>query len=79
MTTISMSKLTVRQREALMAAHLSSDGWIARGASRVWSTAPAAVYALIRKGLLEFDRRSTERARLTARGRAVVEREGAAR
>jgi hypothetical protein len=68
-----MSKLSVRQREALMAAHLSSDGWINRGASRVWSNAPAAVYALIRKGLLEFDRRGSERARLTVRGRAVVE------
>ena len=64
--------LTVRQREALEAAHKASDSWICRGSSRIWVIAPKAVHACVKKGLLQMPRRRG-RARLTPAVRALLE------
>ena len=50
------NKLTARQCEALQAAYGSSDGYINRGASRIWGVAPTAGHALVKKGLLQMHR-----------------------
>jgi hypothetical protein len=63
----------VWQRKALIAALEASDGYIVRGASRVWSVAPTAVYACATKGWLELSGDRT-RARLTPAGRAEAEK-----
>ena len=49
-------KLTARQREALRAAFISSDGYIVSGASRIWGVVSTAVHALVKKGLLQMHR-----------------------
>lgn len=64
--------LTSRQIEALGAAYLVSDGWLVRGASRVWGVAPMAIMALERKGYLHMPH-GRGRARLTEKGRSLVE------
>jgi hypothetical protein len=60
------------QREALKAALASSDGYLTRGACRVWSRAPTAVYACVQKGWLEMAP-DGKRARLTPAGRELAE------
>lgn len=64
--------LTERQVEALYAAHVATDGWIARGPSRIWARAPMAITALVRKQLLDMHPRQAK-ARLTDKGRARIE------
>ena len=65
-------KLTDRQFEALEAAQKASDGWICRGASRIWGIAPMAVHTMVKRGYLEMPH-GQGRARLTAAGRALIE------
>ena len=67
------AKRGVWQPKALIAAHQSSDGYINRGASRVWSRAPTAVYACVQKGWLEMSV-TGDRARLTPKGREEAQR-----
>jgi hypothetical protein len=60
------------QREALKSALSASDSSIWRGASRVWSVAPTAVYACVTKGWFELSEGGT-RAKLTPAGRELAE------
>lgn len=62
--------LSERQVEVMLAAYRASDGWINRGFSRIWGTAPMAVVACRRKGLLDMPH---GRARLSVKGREVIE------
>lgn len=64
--------LTPRQKEALLAAYTSSDGWLMRGMSRIWGIAPTAITALERKGYLTMPH-GRGRARLTDAGRQLIE------
>lgn len=64
--------LTPQQRQVLLAAYTSSDGWICRGFSRIWGIAPMAVMACERKGYLTMPH-GRGRARLTEAGRAIAE------
>jgi hypothetical protein len=64
--------LSERQVEVLLACYRSSDGYIERGSSRIWSIAPQAVQACMRKGLIEMPR-GYGRARLTPDGRFRIE------
>lgn len=70
-----MTDLSRSQTEALAEAYrakLHGDGWLIRGQSRIWRTAPNALGALGRKHLMEVIPQYG-RAKLTPRGLKLVE------